>query len=136
MTALLTREAFKVAVLARSSGLCVFCQKPAVDAHHILERKLFSDGGYRLCNGAAVCARHHWDCETTVISTEEVRQACGIESICLPEGFDPAKRYDKWGNEILPDGRLQAGPLAEDVGMQRALKAGNKLWLLTFGSPG
>jgi 5-methylcytosine-specific restriction endonuclease McrA len=60
---LLTREQYKNAVFKRDNHTCIFCDLPAVDAHHILDRKLFADGGYYLSNGASVCEQHHWDCE-------------------------------------------------------------------------
>ena len=37
------------------------CKKPAVDAHHLLERRLWPDGGYHLDNGVSLCAEHHLD---------------------------------------------------------------------------
>lgn len=37
----LTREEFKQQVFERDEHCCVVCGKPAVDAHHILERRLF-----------------------------------------------------------------------------------------------
>lgn len=120
---LLTREEFKEWVLARSKGKCIFCQSDAVDAHHIIERKLFPDGGYYLDNGAAVCAKHHLDCETTLISVEEVRTFAGIKNIVLPNGFDAALTYDKWGNEILEPSRRKPGPLFNDEGVQKILKS-------------
>lgn len=123
-TRLLSREEFKRVVLARAGGRCVFCPAPATAAHHILERKLFPDGGYYAGNGAAVCDDHHWQCETTELSVEAVRQAAGIVAWVLPPGFDPARRYDKWGNEVLRDGTRVAGPLVDDVGMKRALHQG------------
>lgn len=122
----LTREAFHRAVFARSSGRCVVCGKSAVDAHHILERKLFADGGYALDNGAALCAACHWECETTKISVEAVRAAAGIAA-WLPSGFLPGVSYDKWGNRLWGSGLRSAGPLAEDTGMRRALAAGGFL---------
>lgn len=64
---LLTRDAFREGVFARDGNCCVFCGRPAVDAHHILERRLWPDGGYYLNNGASVCAEHHMLCETTEI---------------------------------------------------------------------
>lgn len=127
---LLERERFKDVVFARASGSCVFCTRAAADAHHILERKLFVNGGYFSANGAAVCERHHWQCETTELSVEEVRRAAKITTIILPPGFDSTKRYDKWGNEMRQDGMLVAGPLVDDVGMRRALEQGGKLGLL------
>jgi hypothetical protein len=121
---LLTRETFKSKVFARSNWHCVFCPRPAVDAHHILERKLFADGGYRLSNGAAVCEQHHWDCEVTRLTVEEVRRAAGIEHPVIPEGFDSAGVYDKWGNRCWPSGMRSWGPLERDDGARKALAAG------------
>lgn len=131
MDKLLTREEFKRVVLGRSGGRCVFCALPAVDAHHILERKLYPETqGYFASNGAAVCEKHHWDCETTRITVEEVRRAAGITAAALPPGFDPCHVYDKWGNRVRPDGLIEAGPLFADTGARRALAAGGKLGLL------
>jgi hypothetical protein len=62
-TVLLYRERFKEVVFRRAAGLCVFCAAQAVDAHHILERKLFAeDGGYYAGNGATVYEDHHRQC--------------------------------------------------------------------------
>lgn len=127
MNTLLSREAFKHAVFERAHGRCVFCGQPAVDAHHILERKLWPDGGYYLANGAAVCEAHHLDCETTRLSVEAVRQAAGIAVIWLPPGFLSEVIYDKWGNRQRSDGTWAAGPLFEDVGARRALAQGGRL---------
>ena len=100
---LLTRKEFKQAVLARDGGMCVFCKTvPAVDAHHIMDRKLWPDGGYYLDNGASVCADHHWDCERLIISTLDVRLAAKIRVILLPPDLDPSCSYDKWGNIECP----------------------------------
>lgn len=124
---LLSREAFKTLVLARSGGLCVFCPRPAIEAHHILERKLFANGGYYASNGAAVCADHHWDCEATRLSVEAVRAAAGITTVLLPEGLLAGRLYDKWGTRIWPSGLRSWGPLEGDVGARRALAAGGLL---------
>lgn len=124
---LLSREAFKQAVFARSKGRCVFCAAQAVDAHHILERKLFPDGGYYLGNGAAVCEEHHWQCETTRLSVSQVRQAAGIQVPVLPPWCEPSSEYDKWGNRVWPSGLRTWGPLEQDVGARKALAAGGVL---------
>lgn len=121
---LLTRDAFRTAVFARDRGRCVLCPAPAVDAHHILERKLFPDGGYRLGNGASVCSSCHLCCERCEISVEEVRRAAGIQQPVLPPGFSADRVFDKWGNELLPGGARIAGPLGEEgllkaVGMRK-----------------
>ena len=121
---LLTREQFKEQVFRRSKGKCVFCDRLAIDAHHILERKLFDDGGYYLDNGAAVCEDHHLQCEFTIISLDEVRAACGIVNVILPPGFSKTLTYDKWGNILNPDGSRSPGPLFHDTGCRKALIAG------------
>lgn len=128
--ALLTREAFKAAVFARSRGCCVFCGKPAVDAHHVLERKLYPCGGCYLGNGAAVCVAHHWACETTRISVEATWAAAGISVPRLPPGFAPGQAVDKWGNRVWPNGLRTWGPLQSDAGARKALAAGGFLGLM------
>lgn len=127
MANLLSREAFKEAVFGRDKGKCVFCGRPAVDAHHILDRKLFPDGGYYLENGASVCDVCHMRCETTEFSVELVREKAGITEVVLPPGFISDATYDKWGNSLLEDGRRQRGPLFEDTAVQKLLK--RDLWM-------
>lgn len=94
---------------------------------HIMDRKLFSNGGYYLDNCASVCEYHHWEVEKTNISVEEVRKAAGITNIILPEGFDEKKSYDKWGNLILSNGRRQPGIMFFEENVQKILK--DKIWL-------
>lgn len=129
---LLPREEFKRRVFAKSGGKCVFCEQVAVDAHHILERKLFTDGGYYASNGVAVCEAHHWQCETTALSVEAVRKAAGIcpGEAALPPGFEAGATYDKWGNRIWPTGLRSWGPLEHDTGARRALAQGGCLALM------
>ena len=45
---------------------------------HIIERKLFDDGGYYLNNAASVCEHHHIECEKTLITVGEVYKAAKI----------------------------------------------------------
>lgn len=124
-TELLPRAEFKRQVFGRSGGICVFCTKPAADAHHILERKLFEDGGYYVDNGAAVCDEHHWACETTTLTVETVRAAAGVTGPArLPPALDPAGTYDKWGNRVWKSGLRSWGPLESDTGARRALAQG------------
>lgn len=127
---LLDREAFKEQVFARSHGRCVFCGAAAVDAHHILERKLFADGGYYLGNGAAVCEADHWACETTAHSVEAVRKAAGIVNPVLPPWMRADACYDKWGNQVWRSGLRSWGPLEADTGARKALAAGGVLGLV------
>ncbi len=118
---LLTREQFRERVFERDRGRCVFCGAPAVDAHHILERRLWGEcGGYFLSNGASVCATHHLDCESTFLSVEEVREKCGITKKILPPHFYDDVQYDKWGNIIEGDRRF-AGELFHDESVQKIL---------------
>lgn len=53
MNKLLSRDEFRESVFARDRYKCIFCGKQAeetpegkLDAHHIIERRLWSDGGY------------------------------------------------------------------------------------------
>lgn len=124
---LLTRDEFREGVFARDGHKCVFCGKPAKDAHHILERRLFDNGGYYLENGASVCEEHHLECEMTIISVEDVRIACGIKKVVVPDHMYPEHTYDKWGNPILEDGRRTKGPLFYDESVQKILEKGGVL---------
>jgi len=123
---LLSREDFDKYVKLRSAGYCVFCDKLAVDSHHILDRKLFPDGGYYLGNGAAVCEMHHVLCERTLIPVKQVRESAHIENPVLPPGFSKHANYDKWGNTVISRYIILLGPLKSDDGMLKALKAGGK----------
>lgn len=118
---LLSRDAFRNGVFSRDRYRCVICKKDAKDAHHVLERRLFNDGGYYLDNGASLCAADHLRAETTELSCEEIRRAAGIRDSLYPSHFH-ARRYDKWGNPILNDGRRLCGELFEEPGVQRVLQ--------------
>lgn len=128
---LLTRDAFRDGIFARDGHCCVFCSQPAVDAHHILERRLWPDGGYYLSNGASVCGEHHIKCETTEISVEDVRHACGITKIVVPTHLYADQSYDKWGNPALPNGQRLKGELFYDESVQKVLAQGRVLDLFT-----
>jgi hypothetical protein len=101
MKCLLSREEFKEQVFARDKHKCVLCGKEAVDAHHIMDRKLFDDGGYYLDNGASVCSDCHIDVEENLILPSKLREICNITNIILPSNLDSSKEYDKWGNEVV-----------------------------------
>ncbi len=129
MEKLLSREDFKKLTFKRDNNTCVFCNLSAVDAHHILDRKLWKDGGYYLSNGASVCEKHHWDCEKIIISVEDVRTACNIKEYTLPEGLLKYFPYDKWGNKILKNGFREKGILFSDDGVQKILKKAGLIYL-------
>lgn len=129
MQKLLTRDEFREGVFKRDNNLCVFCKRPAIDAHHIIERRLWPDGGYYLDNGASVCADHHMMCEQTFISVEEVREKCGILKPIIPPHLYDDQVYDKWGNIVLPNGMRLKGELFFDESVQKILKQGEMLGL-------
>lgn len=129
---LLTRDEFREQTFERDNHKCVFCGEPAQDAHHIIERRLWGESqGYYLENGASVCGKHHLECEMTTISVEEVRDACGITKIIVPEHLYADHKYDKWGNHILPNGLRTKGELFHDESVQKILKKGGVLDLFT-----
>ena len=128
---LLSRDEFREGVFKRDDYKCVFCQEKAVDAHHIMERRLWPNGGYYLNNGASVCEEHHLECETTEISLEEVREACGITKPVIPPHLYMDHQYDKWGNPILPNGLRLKGELFYDESVQKILAKGGFLHLFT-----
>lgn len=129
--ALLTRDAFREATFSRDGAACVLCGEKAADAHHIIERRLWPDGGYYLDNGASVCGDCHIRCETTEVSVEDVRAACGIRRILVPPHLYADQPYDKWGNPVLADGRRLKGELFFDESVQKALAKGGALALFT-----
>ena len=128
---LLTRDEFRQRVLARDGRKCVVCGKrdnPAssftrdhLDAHHIIERKIWPDGGYYLDNGASVCDEHHLEAEATTLSCERLRQLCGITQFPLPPQIALGEIVDKWGNPILPNGTRLRGELFDDPSVQKVL---------------
>lgn len=122
MTKLLTRDQFRIGVFARDRDLCVICKRPAQDSHHILERRLFSDGGYYLDNGASLCGEHHIEAEQTTLSCDEIRDMAGIKTIIIPEHFYDDVNYDKWGNILLPNGTRLKGELFYDESVQKIIQ--------------
>lgn len=124
---LLTRDQFREGVFARDKHKCVACGAPAVDAHHIIERRLWPDGGYYLNNGASLCGDCHIKAEQTTLSVEQVRQMAGIVTKIVPPHMYPDDHVDKWGNPILPNGTRYMGELFDDASVQKILAAGGVL---------
>jgi hypothetical protein len=119
---LLTRDEFREGVFARDEHKCVVCGKPGQDAHHIIERRLFPDGGYYLDNGATLCATCHFAAESTTLSTDAIRTFAGIAAVILPPHLYSDQIYDKWGNPVLPNGLRLHGELFYDGSVQKALE--------------
>lgn len=128
---LLSRDVFRESVFARDQNTCVCCEKPAVDAHHIIERRLWPDGGYYIDNGASLCEEHHILAEKTLLTPEDLRELTGITYVIVPPHLYADHRYDKWGNPVLEDGRRAKGELFFDESVQKILKAGGVLDLFT-----
>ena len=128
---LLTRDEFRAAVFARDGEACVVCRNSdtPIDAHHIIERRIFPDGGYYLDNGATVCGEHHLMAEQTTLSCEELRNLCGITRVILPPHLYEDQTYDKWSNLVLPNQQRLRGELFYDESVQKALRAGGVLHL-------
>jgi len=124
---LLDRDTFRNGVFERDSHKCVICGAPAKDAHHIIERRLFANGGYFLDNGASLCEKHHLEAEMTTLECQILRDACKIGRVALPEHLYSEAEYDKWGNEVLKNGLRLQGELFWDPSVQKILKVGNVL---------
>lgn len=123
---LLSRSEFREAVFARDDNKCVICkvgiQDSKLDAHHIIERRLFPDGGYYIDNGATLCdGKCHLAAEQTLIPIETIRDACGITKAILPPHLYSDVRYDKWGNIILENGTRLRGELFYDESVQKVI---------------
>jgi hypothetical protein len=118
------RDLMREKTFRRDCWQCVLCGAPAQDAHHILERRLWPDGGYFLDNLASVCGHCHLLCEQTVVSVEEIRHAAGIDRIAVPPHMYPDETYDKWGNVVRPDGTISPGELFWDESVQKVLRQG------------
>jgi hypothetical protein len=129
---LLTRDEFRQKCLERDNHKCVFYDSTKnIVVHHIMERRLFADGGYYVSNGASVCEEHHFACEETTLSVEDVRIACGITKPVIPEHLYPDQEYDKWGNPIMPNGMRLKGELFHDESVQKVLEKGKMLHLFS-----
>lgn len=124
---LLTREQSREQVFERDNGKCVICHQPAQDSHHIMERRLFPDGGYYINNLVSLCAEHHVAAETTTLSPEELRAAAGILEIVLPPHLYDDEIYTKWGDGVRPDGMRTKGELFYDESVQKILERGGVL---------
>jgi len=127
----LHRDDFREGVFKRDNHKCCICGEAAQDAHHIMERRLFDDGGYYLDNGSSLCGKHHLEAEMTTLDCDTIREACGIENKILPEHLYVDQDYDKWGNPIVNNNVRLKGELFYDESVQKILKTGNVLDLFS-----
>lgn len=111
----MTRQEFKQSVFSVTKGKCCVpnCNCDAVDAHHILNRHLWKDFGYRITNGAALCAKHHLDAESGIITPRQCLEYMGIkkEDIEMPEAFDGIMTYEEYVDFLMNDEINVAGEL-------------------------
>ena len=149
-TGLLDRDSFRKGVFERDGYRCVICKATGVrmDAHHIIERRLWDDGGYYLDNGATLCDEPshlllsdprdretfekspvgcHMLAEQTVLTCDRIREAAGIKKVVIPEHLYRDLNFDKWGNILHPDGSRTKGELFYDESVQKVLRAGGVL---------
>jgi len=127
---LLTRDEFRNKVFERDNHRCVICgatesDTVKLDAHHIIERRLWLDGGYYVDNGATLCDKGedgcHMKTEITTLSVDDIRIAANIQKPIIPEDMYADHVYDKWGNIILGNGTRTKGPLFGDESVQKVL---------------
>ena len=78
-----------------------------------------------------MCGAHHYECEQTRISVEDVRLACGITRVIVPPHLYADQPYDKWGNPVLANGQRLKGELFFDESVQKVLSGGKVLDLFT-----
>lgn len=92
------RTAFRTRVFERDGGCLVpWCDREPVDAHHIIERSLWSGGGYFPDNGASVCETHHEYAERNHIPPQAFWMWGDVEPT-TPENLP--EDVDKWGESF------------------------------------
>jgi hypothetical protein len=107
MEELLIREEFRKKVLDRDGHSCILCHnKENLAVHHIMERKLFDNGGYYVNNGASLCPSCHIEAEAGFIMPYKLWYKIGVEyeDYTYPKSLNGCKRWDKWGQEIIYEG--------------------------------
>lgn len=96
MNKLLLRDDFRNEVAKRDNNRCIICGEKADESHHIVERKLWSDEGYYMNNGASLCNHHHKQAENDTLCPQYLRHLLQINTI-TPPNFDNTIDYNKWG---------------------------------------
>lgn len=123
----MSNKNIKEKVFERDGHKCIVCGRSdlPLDAHHIIERRLWEDGGWYLDNLATLCDNGkegcHYKAEQTKITVDEILSILGIVKPLLPEDMYEDQRYDKWGNVYLTNGKRSKGPLFHDESVQKVL---------------
>lgn len=103
----MSRDEFRRRCVERDGGECLvpWCGKPVDtdpsgqgEVHHIIERELWSDGGYIIDNGASVCNFHHRHAETNDIPPQALWRWAEVVDPPLPDGVDFGS--GKWGDSF------------------------------------
>lgn len=95
----MNREEAEAACFNRDGGCVVpWCDKEAQDAHHIIERKLWDDGGYFLENLASVCHEHHKDAEENRIPPQAFWMWIGETPETVKVPHQVGNCVNKWGD--------------------------------------
>jgi len=120
---LLTRDEFRNGCLDRDGHKCVNCgNKDNLSVHHIMERRLFENGGYYFNNGITLCEPHHIEAEQTLIDPSKFYELLGVKRV-LPDNLYEEFEYTKWGDIILANKTRLKGPLFFDESVQKILKS-------------
>ena len=116
----MSRRDFRDRCVSRDGGECVIptCDREVTsspdgsgEVHHIIERKLWDDGGYLPKNGVCVCNKHHRLAENNVIPPQAFwRWTEQTNEVLLPEEVagqpirtdlrSNKKDVDKWGKAL------------------------------------
>lgn len=95
------RQQFQETCIERENNECIipWCTEAPDDVHHIVERELWSDGGYIPANGASVCNHHHQYAEENHIPPQAFWMWAGVDSdnIVVPEQIE-TQDINKWGD--------------------------------------
>jgi 5-methylcytosine-specific restriction endonuclease McrA len=87
------RLEFNEKCLKRDGGNCVICGQPAVDVHHITDRRLMPNYGFAPENGISLCAEHHKIAEAaSMLAFHVAGQSYGE--------FKPSELYKKIGSSF------------------------------------
>jgi len=124
---LLSPIQFQDAVLSRDKHCCVMCKQPGSKVVHLLDKDLWSDGGFYRENGATVCQEHDLAFKRTLLSVEQVRQAAGIATVILPMHLSVDHQYDRYGNQLIANSQRIRGDVFDRPDVQKYLGEGGFL---------
>jgi len=110
----MTRQEFREKCVKRDGGQCLVpgCGAEVTtdpdgpgEVHHIIERKLWNDGGYIPDNGACVCNEHHRLAEENIIPPQAFWRWAGVKDVPLPSlSGSTTEQYgnaiNKWGESL------------------------------------